>query len=589
MEAEAAHASALLRGLAALRSERALLDVTLLAGTGEEFGAHRAVLAAASGYFRAMFAGGLREARASRVRLHGVEPDCLALLLDFAYSGQLGSWSLEPHLAQRLLSAADLLQFPAVKAACGAWLAARLEPAAALDMQDFAETFACAPLADAARRCVLRHAAEPDGELGAQLERVPLARLVSYLREDALRVPKEEAAFALALRWVRAEPGSRAGLLPQLLAHVRLPFVRRFALLAQVEGEPLVARSSACLRLVAEARLFQAGRLDRHERSPCARLRPRPSTGLAELLVVLGGCDRDCDELVTVDGFNPRTGHWRYLAEFPEHLGGGYSAVALCNDVYVTGGSDGSRLYDCVWRYNSSVNEWTEVSPMLKAREYHSSAVLDGLLYIVAADSTERYDHVLDSWEVLQPMLYPMDDCSTVTYRGKLYATGSLAGKESLVMQCYDPESDLWTLVNCGPLPPWSFAPKAVTLGGLMYFIRDDSVEVDVYNPAKNQWDKIPPMLQVHVGGSLAVLGGKLYISGGYDNTFELSAMVESYDPETRKWSVAGQLPEPIFWHNSVSIFRQFMPTALEEEDEKRGLEDPFAPNPPRENLQELR
>lgn len=86
------------------------------------------------------------------------------------------------------------------------------------------------------------------------------------------------------------------------------------------------------------------------------------------------------------------------------------------------------------------------------------------------------------------------------------------------------------------------------------------------------------------------MLGGKLYVSGGYDNTFELSSMVESYDPETRKWSVAGQLPEPIFWHNSVSIFRQFMPTALEEEEEeKRVLEDPFAPNPPRQDLQELR
>lgn len=26
---------------------------------------------------------------------------------------------------------------------------------------------------------------------------------------------------------------------------------------------------------------------------------------------------------------------------------------------------------------------------------------------------------------------------------------------------------------------------------------RDDSAEVDVYNPAKNEWDKIPAMLQV--------------------------------------------------------------------------------------------
>uniref|UniRef100_A0A8D0AZC8 Kelch like family member 21 n=1 Tax=Salvator merianae TaxID=96440 RepID=A0A8D0AZC8_SALMN len=585
---EAAHAAEVLRGLGALRAERALLDVTLEAEGGAAFEAHRAVLAAASGYFRAMFVGGLREARERRVRLHGVEPECLAVLLDFAYTGRLA----EPpgggaEGARNLLRAADLLQFPAVKEACGAWLAARLEPETALELEEFGEAFACAPLAAAARRCVLRHAATQPAE--APLPRalaardLPLARLVSYLRDDALRVPKEEAAFALALRWVRAEPATRAGLLPQLLSHVRLPFVRRYALLADVEGEPLVAAQPACLALVREARRFQDGRLDRHERAPCARLRPRPSTGLAEVLLVLGGCDRDCDELLSLDCFVPRAAHWRYLAEAPAHLGGGYSAVALGNDLYVSGGSDGSRLYDCVWRYNSSVNEWTEVAPMLKAREYHSSVVLDGLLYVVAADSTERYDHALDAWEPLQPMLYPMDNCSTTSYRGKLYAVGSLAGKETMVMQCYDPELDLWSLVNCGALPPWSFAPKTVTLGGMMYFVRDDSAEVDVYNPAKNEWNKIPPMLQVHVGGSLAALGGKLYVSGGYDSTFELSGTVETYDPESRQWRVAGQLPEPIFWHSSVSIFRQFMPETLEE-DAEMPLDRAFALEEQRQN-----
>ncbi|XP_042334688.1 kelch-like protein 21 [Sceloporus undulatus] len=585
------HACGLLRGLAGLRAEGALLDVTLVSEGGGEFGAHRAVLAAASGYFRAMFAGGLRESRARRVRLHGVEAECLARLLDFAYSGQREALALDQDegqeaeeqeargpLAERLLRAADLLQFPAVKALCGAWLAERLEPSLALEAQDFAEAFACPALARAARRCVLRHAAreeeelEPgqeEGGLGRALLALPLSRLAGYLGDDGLRVAKEEAALGLALRWLRADPASRAPLLPQLLAHVRLPFVRRFALLARVEGEPLVARSPACLRLVAEARLFQDGRLDRHDRGPCPRLRPRPSTGLAEVLLCLGGCDRHCDELLALDCLLPRSRQWRSLAELPEALQGGYAAAARGNDLYLTGGSDGSRLYDCVWRYNSGVNEWTEVSPMLKAREYHSSAVVDGLLYVVASDSTERYDHTLDAWESLQPMPYPMDNCSTTACRGKLYATGSLAGKETMVMQCYDPELDLWSLVNCGQLPPWSFAPKTVTLSGLMYFVRDDSAEVDVYNPAKNEWDKIPPMLQVHVGGSLAVLGGKLYVSGGYDNTFELSGMVESYDPETRKWSVAAQLPEPVFWHSSVSIFRQFMPESLEEDEEE--------------------
>ena len=120
---------------------------------------------------------------------------------------------------------------------------------------------------------------------------------------------------------------------------------------------------------------------------------------------------------------------------------------------------------------------------MLKAREYHSSSVLDGLLYVVAADSTERYDHATVSWEALQPMTYPMDNCSTTACRGRLYAIGSLAGKKAMVVQCYDSDIDLWLLVDCDQLSSWSFAPNTVTLNGLMYFLRDDSAEVDVYNP----------------------------------------------------------------------------------------------------------
>lgn len=238
--------------------------------------------------------------------------------------------------------------------------------------------------------------------------------------------------------------------------------------------------------------------------------------------------------------------------------------------MYVTGGSDGSRLYDGVWRYKSSVNEWTEAAPMLKAREYHSSCVLKGQLYVVASDSTERYDQVLDCWEALPAMLHPMDNCSTTPCNGRLYAIGCLTEQDTMAIQSYDAESNRWSMVSCGQLPPWSFTPKTVTLNGLIFFVSDDSAEVDVYNPQKNEWDKISPMTQVHVGGSVAALGGKLYVSGGYDNTFELSDVVEAYDPTTRTWSLAGRLPQPTFWHGSVSIFRQFMPlvsTAFEPTD----------------------
>lgn len=549
------HALHLLRGINELRAEQKFFDMTI-AVDGQDFPCHRTVLAAASNYFRAMFAGCLRESQAERVELHEVSAGTLGLLVDFCYTGRV---TVTQENVELLLQAADLFQFPSVKEACCAYLEQQLDVANCLEIQDFAEAYACRGLAESTKRFILAHIVELAQV--KEFERLPKKRIMEYVRDDRLCVDKEETAYQIALRWVKADSKRRQHFWPELFEHVRLPFIRRFYLLAHVESDPIVYYCPPCLKLIAEARAFQSCEYDRHD-YPCERMRPRPSTGLAEILVVIGGCDQDCDELVTVDCFNTHTGQWRYLAEFPDHLGGGYSIAALGNDIYVTGGSDGSRLYEYVWRYNSSVNEWTEVSPMLKPREYHSSTVLKGLLYVIGSDSTERYDPSLDAWEALKPMLYPMDNCSTTSCRGKLYAIGSLEGKEAMVIQCYDPEINLWSLVNCGQLPPWSFAPKTVTLNGLIYFVRDDSAEVDVYNPRKNEWGKIPPMKQVHVGGSVAALGGKMYVSGGYDNTFELSDVVEAFDPDTRTWDIVGRLPQPSFWHGSVSIFRQFMPLA---------------------------
>ncbi|XP_033942829.1 kelch-like protein 21 [Pseudochaenichthys georgianus] len=550
---DTSHAFNLLRGIHELRAERKFFDVTLCA-EGREFHCHRTVLAAASTYFRAMFAGTLKESAMDRVVLHEVSAELLGLLVDFCYTGRV---TVTQDNVDVLLKTADLFQFPSVKDACCAFLEQRLDVTNCLDIQDFAEAFACRELATSARRFGLKNIMEL--AKGLDFERLPWKRLLEFMSDDELCVNKEEAVYQIAVHWVKADMKRRLHYWPELLQQIRLPFVRRFFLLAHVESDPLVYLSPTCLRMVNEARSFQSCEYDRHDR-PCHRMRPRASTGLAEILVVVGGCDQDCDELVTVDCYNPQTGQWRYLAEFPDHLGGGYSIAALGNDMYVTGGSDGSRLYDGVWRYKSSVNEWTEAAPMLKPREYHSSVVVKGQLYVVASDSTERYDHALDCWEALPPMLHPMDNCSTTTCSGRLYAIGSLTGDETMAIQSYDAESNRWTLVSCGQMPPWSFTPKTVTLKSLIYFIRDDSAEVDVYNPQKNEWDKISPMTQVHVGGSVSALGGKLYVSGGYDNTFELSDVVETFDPTTRCWTPAGRLPQPTFWHGSVSIFRQFMP-----------------------------
>lgn len=55
------------------------------------------------------------------------------------------------------------------------------------------------------------------------------------------------------------------------------------------------------------------------------------------MLVTLGGCDNNCDEIKTVECTNPATNHCRSLACSPQGMRRGFSAVVLDEDIFVTG------------------------------------------------------------------------------------------------------------------------------------------------------------------------------------------------------------------------------------------------------------
>lgn len=69
--------------------------------------------------------------------------------------------------------------------------------------------------------------------------------------------------------------------------------------------------------------------------------------GLAEVLVTLGGCDNNCDEIRSVECINPMTNHSRCLAGSPQGMRRGFSAVILDEDIFVTGGI--SKMHSWVY------------------------------------------------------------------------------------------------------------------------------------------------------------------------------------------------------------------------------------------------
>ena len=84
----AGHMSKAFEVLNVLRRQNLLCDIVLVAD-GLEIPCHRAVLAACSPYFYAMFTSDLAEARADRIVLQEIDGKALSLLIDFVYSGEV--------------------------------------------------------------------------------------------------------------------------------------------------------------------------------------------------------------------------------------------------------------------------------------------------------------------------------------------------------------------------------------------------------------------------------------------------------------------------------------------------------------------
>lgn len=67
-----------------LRIEGLLCDVALVPGDGDEiFPVHRAMMASASDYFKAMFTGGMKEQDLMCIKLRGVNKVGLKKIIDF--------------------------------------------------------------------------------------------------------------------------------------------------------------------------------------------------------------------------------------------------------------------------------------------------------------------------------------------------------------------------------------------------------------------------------------------------------------------------------------------------------------------------
>ncbi|XP_010210796.1 PREDICTED: kelch-like protein 30 [Tinamus guttatus] len=555
------HAQSVLEGLQRLRANPKLSDVTLLVG-GREFPCHRGVLALCSHYFDAMFSGSFVESITARVEIKDVDPSALEVLLDFAYTGKI---TINQANVEGLIRTSNQLHFPTIQKVCSRYLRQQMDASNCLGICEFGESHGCPEVSSKAWSFLQENfEAVSQQEEFLQLSK---ERLATYLSKDQLQVQEEQSLAEAVLRWVRYDAGPRAQFLPELLELAHLVSLPDQYLQNLLATEPLVRDSDASKAVVARYRTTGGS-------GSGAQKRPLVlPQKLEEVLVVVGG--RVLEESEDDDGrlempatprnfafYNPKSRRWMALPDFPDYNKWGFSMVALNNDVYVTGGSRGSQndtwSTTQAWCFCLKEGAWKPIASMLKARTNHTSAVLNGEIYVIGGTTVdmvevECYDPYNKGWCAVSPALKYVSNFAAAGCLGKLYLIGSCAVKyNALTLQCYNPVRDLWSVITSPFIPKYLSAPRCASLHGLIYLIGDNTKKVYVYDPEANIWQKVQ-LLHMR----MAPLGDRLFVTGGHwkgmDGDYRVE--MEGYDCAKDRWTREGSLPCLWLFHSSSSIF----------------------------------
>jgi N-acetylneuraminic acid mutarotase len=132
-------------------------------------------------------------------------------------------------------------------------------------------------------------------------------------------------------------------------------------------------------------------------------------------------------------------------------------------------------------------------------------------------------------------------------YKGKIAVAGGFLGdgSNSARVELYDPARDRWTR-----LPNLSLAvnhPMAAAGGGRLYVLggyanRMPQRAVSAWDGAR--WLRLPKLPEARAAGGAAFAGGKLYVVGGVGPGRVLAQDAFVYDPKTNAWStIPGPTP----------------------------------------------
>lgn len=469
-----------------MRRHNELSDVTLVVDN-REIVAHRAILAACSPYFRAMFLSGFSEATESKIVLKEVDGNAVQLIIDYFYTSEL---EVNVYNVEEILRICVLFRLNSLIDHCETFLRRNMTPANCLGLLFVADLFCLEDLSQHANRFALWHFANVYKE--DEFKKMPFKQLKGLVMDDSLKVQSEEMVFEAVWQWIVHDIDARKIHVADIMQYVRFPLMNLQYLNENSSIQKLKREFRICKELIREAICYQTA-LESKSSTAIDNFRIRPRMASEEIFVIGGWSNGQ--KICSVQCFNVDTLEWTTVA--------GMSVAHVSREDYFRVVAVGDELYTVsrykVGKYDPIANSWLQIAtgPDVQCK-WAGVCEYEGCIYVVGGHSSmcaKQFDTETLRWKSLPSMMYARYYPGVAVVRGKIYAVGGL--------------DHLWAPLNTA----------------------------ERYDPQNNQWLAIPSMSTCRWSLGVAVLDDKLYAIGGSDNRECESNSVEVFDPETNAWN----------------------------------------------------
>uniref|UniRef100_A0A3P9PNY9 Kelch-like family member 32 n=1 Tax=Poecilia reticulata TaxID=8081 RepID=A0A3P9PNY9_POERE len=458
------HQDSVLSALNQQRKDGQLCDVTLVAGE-QKFHAHKAVLAACSDYFRAMFSLCMVESEADEVTLQGVTSVGLKHALDFAYTGQI---LLEPAVIQDVLSAGSHLQLLELLGLCSNYLIQLLVLWLEHDYryqytEDLLQHVRYGLMdVPALHHLANSHPLVQSCPTAAALVDEALdyhhATFAQPLRQSSSTRPRFQS-LTLYIAGGRKREVSRVRELryfnPSAQEHVRVGGGSNWSELAPMP----TGRSHHCIAVMGDFLFVVGGEVEHATGRTCAvrtacRYDPRGNRwieiapmkacrehfvlgALGQYLYAVGGRNELRQVLPSVERYCPKRNKWMFVQPFDRSLS--CHAGCVADDLlWVSGGVTNTAQYqNRLMVYDPEQDQWLARSPMLQRRVYHVMAAVRRQLYVLGGNDLDynndrilvrhidSYSMDLDQWTRCSfSLLTGQNESGVAVHDDRIYVVG---------------------------------------------------------------------------------------------------------------------------------------------------------------------